>query len=394
MMFPALEPAVIASVLESHASIPDANDRLDTAIGDLLQIADPSYKPAEHAPEARARQAEVNLDEEFARSLQLQEEEQAAERQRQRQQQMVGANVPYQPRQSRRQGVAGAQTSQPTWSQQSYEARTSSGASGAGGAGDEGPGIDARLEQLATVGKQRLGAFWSTAKSKIDEFQQAQQQRQQQQQQPAGVAGTLGGLWEDATAVATGKKPSGGGQQSQQQQQGGAYGQETFQRPGGGRGATTGYQQPSAAASARRWQPSDAYTRDAPNNANGPRAIGVYGSGSGASGTASSGMPGYSRSSSSSSLPSTSDDGSSFRREIPASSTATAVPRINAPAAIAASSGGGASTPPRQGGLLQADRSSTPVDNGNSNKIDLCESSCFLSKGPDLIAAYSFPRGS
>jgi hypothetical protein len=98
-MFPTIEPVVIEAVLETHAGS-SQDERFEKALGDLLQLTDPDYKvslfcidrnsklfpqlnnpifpqpdPATTAP--RTTHPQTNLDEEFARSLQIAEERQA-----------------------------------------------------------------------------------------------------------------------------------------------------------------------------------------------------------------------------------------------------------------------------------------------------------------------------
>lgn len=48
--------------------------------------------------------------------------------------------------------------------------------------------------------------FLSTARTKVNEIEQLQTQRQAQGQQQAGITGTLGGIFNDAKAVATGRR--------------------------------------------------------------------------------------------------------------------------------------------------------------------------------------------
>jgi hypothetical protein len=161
---------------------------------------------------------------------------------------------------------------------------------------------------VIAVGKQKFDLFLNTARTKVNEFEQLQTQRQATGMQPAGITSTLGGIFNDAKAVATGRRdgsqgPGGQGQgqglaalgagvgsalsglsglfggrgagQAEQGGQGGAgssWGSNAQPRSmGGGGGAFNS--RPGAGGqtsqqyqnAGRRWQPTDIYGESRPN---------------------------------------------------------------------------------------------------------------------------------
>lgn len=411
MMFPTVDNAVISAVLETHLSLSNPDERLDSAVGDLLQLTDPEYKPPATARTGAGTGtgtgtgAAIDLDEEFARSLAIQDQEamerlQAQEHGR-RQGQAGGAygvrgdhhqsDLPYQPRQSRRTPWGSENASAGgVGPDQQYEARTDEyddhGYPRHSQQQGQGTQFEEKFQQFAEVGKQKIDSFWNKARSKYGEFQHAQQQRQQQQGgqhgsgQGGGVVGgigeTLGGLWSDATAVATGRGTKQGGGDGSPTDWGsgtaGGSGGSAAAGPGGGRSAY-GRQNPyaehvvnsssnnnnSPPPPSRRWQPTDTADEDAHLS----RSVDVYHPGSGSGSR--SGLGARERSPSRTSSSSSSDDfplgqanSSAAAAAAPADSTRQ-IPKINAPSAITSrTTGTGATSSP--GGLLQADRASSP----------------------------------
>lgn len=95
-MFPSVEPSVIEMILES------VGGSQDRAIETLLSMTDPEFKPDERHVRTEAEvskplqtssrlmeQSQMDLDAQFARSLQMQDEQEAERR---------GSQLPYQPR--------------------------------------------------------------------------------------------------------------------------------------------------------------------------------------------------------------------------------------------------------------------------------------------------------
>ncbi|KAH8090469.1 hypothetical protein HD553DRAFT_346962 [Filobasidium floriforme] len=365
-MFPTVEPVVIEAVLETHAgSSPD--ERFEKALGDLLQLTDPDYKPDPATTAPRTTHPQTNLDEEFARSLQIAEERQAQVQARA--QRETGSSLssdgasrgtrrndnPFGDDQQQHHVSGGSTTGYDSYGrplqQQDYNYRGGSasgrtggmwgdeqGGQAAGGGGPLGPAIEEKIGKYAEVGKQKFDLFLNTARTKVNEFEQLQTQRQATGMQPAGITSTLGGIFNDAKAVATGRRdgsqgPGGQGQgqglaalgagvgsalsglsglfggrgagQAEQGGQGGAgssWGSNAQPRSmGGGGGAFNsrsgagGQTSQQYQNAGRRWQPTDIYDDlDEPANQHQSRTIKVYQPGSSAS--------------SASSIPSTSDD--------------------------------------------------------------------------------------
>ena len=342
-MFPSVEDVVIEAVLETHAHKPK-EERLEKAIEDLLQLTDPDYKvsragrylslrlsrlmvleadvdvddlrcsgakqPDSTASHSNPVNPQTNLDEEFARSLQIAEERQAEVQARSERE--VGSSLSgstgglaYQPRAPRggrtsagagvasqshqgfdgyddaghsttgydsygrpietRQGQDHNPTPTPTgrfgglWSGEPAHQDSSmyGPGGGAGGGQPSGPGIEEKIGKYAEVGKQTLDKFLFTARTKVNEFEQLQTQRQAGMGgQVGGITGTLGGMFNDAKAVATGRRDGvgagagAGGYQGQGQGQGGfgaGVGSAFSGLSGlfGGRVGGAGQQQPS-----------------------------------------------------------------------------------------------------------------------------------------------------
>ncbi|KAL7420142.1 hypothetical protein Q5752_005108 [Cryptotrichosporon argae] len=165
-MFPTIDLGVIDMVLES---VSGSSDR---AIEVLLGMTDPNFKPDELAASRREESAQVDLDEEFARSLQLQDDE--ALRQAQQPQH---ASLPYQPR-VRRQRSGPGEPAAPAnlerlgegyFGQPRGEGEQSSGWTAGQQAGMIA--LEEKLGNFAEVGRQTFTSFLSRAKAKVAELQ-------------------------------------------------------------------------------------------------------------------------------------------------------------------------------------------------------------------------------
>ncbi|ADV19892.1 hypothetical protein I305_00388 [Cryptococcus gattii E566] len=171
-MFPTVELSVIELVLET------CGGSTDRAIEQLLAMSDPNFKPDELKVAKQDHQ--VDLDAEFARSLQLQDEEEYRTSRSRYEAAHGSANstmsqgeLPYQPRVRRSRPSQPQGFSQPEVDSRfvEYESRKD---------GENPPGMlymEERLEKLAEAGKQTFNSFLSRAKQKYSEFQAAQAQR-------------------------------------------------------------------------------------------------------------------------------------------------------------------------------------------------------------------------
>ncbi|TYJ53348.1 hypothetical protein B9479_006008 [Cryptococcus floricola] len=268
-IFPTVDVSVIELVLET------CGGSTDRAIEQLLGMTDPNFKPDELDGSRQGHQ--VDLDAEFARSLQMQDEDEFRHQQRQYEASHgAGANsslpsgqLPYQPRVRRARPPASQAAYQPDsgereaavggrWDQ--YEQRPT---------GDNPPGalmVEEKLERFAEVGKQTFNSFLSRAKQKYAEFQTAQSERPQHYQPgqseyapaPGGSRGgeqnrytqpqeRVGGLWGERS-----NSPSISGR-SESFSSASTLDPQPVQL---GRGGQIPVRQSSGS---KRWQPSDAY---------------------------------------------------------------------------------------------------------------------------------------
>ncbi|WVO17456.1 hypothetical protein L204_105148 [Cryptococcus depauperatus] len=160
-MFPTIELSVIELVLET------CNGSTDRSIEQLLGMTDPNFKPDELGGTRLDHQ--VDLDADFARSLQMQDEEEY----RRGQQQYEAAHgsstrqLPYQPR------VRRTRPSHPPQGDDQHSAEHEA-------RGDNPPGLlqmEDKIERFAEAGKQTFTSLLSKAKAKYSEFQATQAQR-------------------------------------------------------------------------------------------------------------------------------------------------------------------------------------------------------------------------
>ncbi|OXB39480.1 hypothetical protein LQV05_000687 [Cryptococcus neoformans] len=171
-MFPTVELSVIELVLET------CGGSTDRAIEQLLAMSDPAFKPDELNVARQDHQ--VDLDAEFARSLQLQDEEEYRVSRSRYEAAHGSANssqpqggLPYQPRvrRGRSSQSQGASQAEVDGRFADYEGRRD---------GENPPGMlymEERLEKFAEVGKQTFNSLLSRAKQKYSEFQASQGQR-------------------------------------------------------------------------------------------------------------------------------------------------------------------------------------------------------------------------
>ncbi|CAD6575227.1 MAG: hypothetical protein TREMPRED_001335 [Tremellales sp. Tagirdzhanova-0007] len=158
LMFPTVEPSVIHLVLESsHGSS-------DRAIEQLLQMTDPEFRPDELQAVRHEEESQLDLDAQFARSLQMQDEQD------------------YVPRPA----VPPPQ-----------------------GGGENPPGmlaLEDRLEKYAEVGKQTFNSLFGKAKAKYAELQATQAAEREGKSRPrestwgengSGYGGVRGGQRQD-----------------------------------------------------------------------------------------------------------------------------------------------------------------------------------------------------
>ncbi|KAK4687875.1 hypothetical protein P7C73_g2252, partial [Tremellales sp. Uapishka_1] len=254
LMFPTVEPSVIEIVLES------CGGSQDRAIETLLQMTDENFKPDELAGARHEEESQVDLDAEFARTLQLQDEQEYRERRAQPPPQPV-AELPYQARVRRaparpQQGSydqRGAQYQQQRDQQQQYQD------------GQNPPGmllVEEKLERFAEVGKQTFNTLLSKAKAKYTEYQ-AQQPAASGSSAQSSKWGAFGGNEEWRRAEPQPQGGSRGGEQNR----GGLWGspqgsQRSSMRSESFSSESTIDSQPIQAPlrqSSNRWQPSDSF---------------------------------------------------------------------------------------------------------------------------------------
>ncbi|WVR03649.1 hypothetical protein IAU60_000644 [Kwoniella sp. DSM 27419] len=262
-MFPTVEIGVIELVLETTGG------SQDRAIEQLLAMTDPNFKPDELV--GGREDAQVDLDAEFARSLQMEDE---ADYRRSGQVNDRGdGQLPYQPRVRRARGAAppqGAMRNDAFYDAQDQERRHAPWNAGRehgqgqgqgqyhdGQDGANPPGMlmmEEKIERFAEVGKQTFNSLLSRAKAKYTEFQA--------QQQAAGRGGGQGYQPDNLS-------PSGdrytrppaagmGGGRGGEQNRGGWDTRSPSVRSESISSQST-YDPPTQATPRQRWQPSDTY---------------------------------------------------------------------------------------------------------------------------------------
>nr|XP_018266878.1 uncharacterized protein I303_00858 [Kwoniella dejecticola CBS 10117]OBR89036.1 hypothetical protein I303_00858 [Kwoniella dejecticola CBS 10117] len=274
-MFPTVELSVIELILET------SQGSTDRAIEQLLGMTDPEFKSDEL--EGTREDAQVDLDAQFARSLQMADEETYRAQQAQFHSRVNSGNnppppggggLPYQPR-IRRAGAGGQRPhpQQPHNQDAFYEGYTASdrdingleGRYGERNEGDNPPGMlafEERVEKFAEAGKQTFNSLFSKAKAKYSEFQQQQATNRANQSgssyvpenlspsgdrytRPPGIGGNRGpeqnrnfSNWDDRSPSLRSESISS---------------QSTFDAP------PSSQQTQPLRQSSHRWQPSDAY---------------------------------------------------------------------------------------------------------------------------------------
>ncbi|EIW68928.1 hypothetical protein TREMEDRAFT_68867 [Tremella mesenterica DSM 1558] len=247
-MFPSVEKSVIGIILES------CGGSQDRAIEQLLSMTDENFKPDElvHVRQEEANQ--LDLDAEFARSLQIQEDEDSR-----RAMAAPPNQLPYQPRIRHRQQPA--QEPQPRQSQEGMHDRYGSA------------GVTLLFELLSAdtlVGKQTFSSLLNKAKGAFSDFQarQAQQKEMAAQSTSWGAQRAQGDIYRQPSAP-------GGGRGGDQNRSRGLWNDsasyssrsESFSSDGTELPQPQPRQaQPVLHQSAARWQPSDAYDDPLPPN--------------------------------------------------------------------------------------------------------------------------------
>ncbi|RSH94903.1 hypothetical protein EHS25_004709 [Saitozyma podzolica] len=256
VMFPSIDVSVIEIVLES------CGGSQDRAIEQLLAMTDPNFKPDELHSARQEEASQLDLDAQFARSLQMQDEEDM--RQRQQSGGPPGA-LPYQPR-VRRNRPQGQQTQ---GQDQSYQPQYEHEQQRDG----QNPAgmlmMEEKLGQFAEAAGNTINSFWSKAKSKYSDFQAQQAQRREAEDRAAREAeweqGQQGGSTWGGGQVPGGNR---GGQQNFAQQRGGGLWEDSrsFDSRSESVSSESTFEPPTPAQqtvplrqSTGRWQPSDAY---------------------------------------------------------------------------------------------------------------------------------------
>ncbi|ORY24454.1 hypothetical protein BCR39DRAFT_546669 [Naematelia encephala] len=269
IMFPTVDPTVIELILESSAG------SQDRAIEQLLSMTDENFKPDELESVRREEDSQVDLDAEFARSLQFQEEEDMRRAGQRQQSPRGGGELPYQPRVRRSRPQAHQGGEGDPFSYGSSERQ--------GESGGNPPGmiaLEEKLGQYAEVGKQTFTSLLSKAKARYADFQ-----TQQAVNRDAGQRDTS---WSKANQGASWRRPSderepAGGRGGEQNR--GMWGdsasfsnssrsasissQSTID-PGPMPISTLAAQTAPLRQSPSRWQPTDAYADPFPVNRSTP----------------------------------------------------------------------------------------------------------------------------
>ncbi|WWC66725.1 uncharacterized protein I206_100630 [Kwoniella pini CBS 10737] len=261
-MFPTVEIGVIELILET------SNGSTDRSIEQLLGITDPEFNSDEL--KGTRENSQVDLDEQFARSLQMAEHENYREEQTQFHSRVnygnnpppVSNGLPYQPRIKNNN-----RPQQPQNQDAFYQSNDLEGRYGDRNQGDNPPGMlafEERVEKFAEAGKQTFNSLFSKAKAKYSEFQQQQQQGSNRNYQsgsgsyvpenlspsgdrytrPPGIGGNRGGEQSRNTSSWDDRSPSLRSESISSQ--------STFDAP----------PQPQIQPirqSSNRWQPSDTY---------------------------------------------------------------------------------------------------------------------------------------
>ncbi|WWD16309.1 hypothetical protein CI109_100735 [Kwoniella shandongensis] len=262
LIFPTVEVSVIELVLET------CGGSTDRAIEQLLGMTDPNFKPDELS--GTREDTQVDLDAEFARSLQLQDEQ---EYQHQRQQPQGDGQLPYQPRVRRARPPPPGQAQQPDAFYQPQGREQQQGQL----QGESPPGMlmmEEKIERFAEVGKQTFNSLLSKAKAKYSEYQ-ATQATPTAGRGDSSTSQYGGGGWR-GDDYGRGGAPGGnrGGEQNRPGQRGGLWGDVGSNSPSltnspSVRSESFSSQStldpPSLAqaaplrTSSNRWQPSDTY---------------------------------------------------------------------------------------------------------------------------------------
>ncbi|WWC85980.1 uncharacterized protein L201_000851 [Kwoniella dendrophila CBS 6074] len=277
-MFPTVEISVIELILET------SQGSTDRAIEQLLGMTDPNFKSDELV--GTREDAQVDLDAQFARSLQMADEETYRQQQAQFHSRVNSGNnpppttgsggLPYQPRIRRGQpqqpqggqdafynGSHGYGTEEQRRLESRYGQQRDENSQGENPAGMLA--FEKKVEEFAEVGKQTFNSLFSKAKAKYSEFQAQQAQNRSNQSgsgytpenlspsgdrytRPPGIGGNRGGeqnrnyggsssLWDDRSPSLRSESISSQG---------------TFDAP-------PPTQSQPLRQSSSRWQPSDAY---------------------------------------------------------------------------------------------------------------------------------------
>ncbi|KAK8861767.1 hypothetical protein IAR55_002590 [Kwoniella newhampshirensis] len=264
LIFPTVEVSVIELVLET------CGGSTDRAIEQLLGMTDPNFKPDELS--GTREDTQVDLDAEFARSLQMQDEQEYQRHQTQTPPQ--SGQLPYQPR------VRRARPPPPQPGQPDTFYQPSQGERGQQQQGENPPGMllmEEKIERFAEVGKQTFNSLLSRAKAKYSEYQATQ---------ASPITGRGGssqyGGW-SSEEYGRGTAPGGnrGGEQNRPGQRGGLWGDTGNNSPSltnspsirsDSFSSQSTLDPPSLAqaaplrTSSNRWQPSDAYDDPLPPN--------------------------------------------------------------------------------------------------------------------------------
>ncbi|OCF36261.1 hypothetical protein I316_02135 [Kwoniella heveanensis BCC8398] len=209
-IFPNVELSVIELVLET------CGGSTDRAIEQLLGMTDPDFRPDELGGTREDHQ--VDLDAEFARSLQLADEEEYRHRHRQNRTPpppfpgsgvggghagvgLGSGELPYQPRVRRARGavqggsIAGGGQSAPTGAIRNDEFYAPTDAQSRFDRYNEPPtegnppgmlAFEEKVERFAEAGKQTFNSLLSRARAKYSEFQEQQSQNRANQNQGGG----------------------------------------------------------------------------------------------------------------------------------------------------------------------------------------------------------------
>nr|XP_019048921.1 hypothetical protein I302_02701 [Kwoniella bestiolae CBS 10118]OCF27851.1 hypothetical protein I302_02701 [Kwoniella bestiolae CBS 10118] len=300
-MFPTVEVSVIELILET------SQGSTDRAIEQLLGMTDPEFRSDELG--GTREDAQVDLDAQFARSLQMADEESYRAQQAEFHSRVNSGNnppppgsggLPYQPR-IKRGGRQQPYSEQDLFYQNQHQNQNQQALDQRYGQrdqreGENPPGMlafEERVEKFAEAGKQTFNSLFSKAKAKYSEFQTQQAQNRANSQsgsgyvpenlspsgdrytRPPGIGGNRGGeqnrnlgggggLWDDRPSLRSESISS----------------QSTFDAPPQSQAAAPLRQ------SSNRWQPSDAYDDPLPpaRTMSGNR-IEITGSGGGRSST-------------------------------------------------------------------------------------------------------------